>query len=382
MGSVFGKMFERVITSLAVVGCAYLASTVLVFPVRALARRFDILDRPGPRKCHLAPVARTGGLAVLIALLAIVWGSLWLLPYLRSSVVSSYLYTSLTEIANYPVITRKLWALLCGGLLVAGVGLLDDIKGVGFPPRYKFAGQIAAALVLLPAGIYMDLLNCNHYVSMLVSVVWIVGITNAFNLLDNMDGLASGIALICSFIFLVLVMVKGEFFIALLLSAVIGATLGFFQFNIRGGWIFLGDSGSLLLGYLLGAVSLMATYVDPRDTSLFPVLAPLIILGLPLFDTFSVIVITLRKKRPVFQGDEMQLSHRLVRMGMTMRQAVYFSYLMAFAIALNGLLMLDSRVLHSVIAIVEVTALVAMVTVLMATSARTGKSAASAQESR
>jgi UDP-GlcNAc:undecaprenyl-phosphate GlcNAc-1-phosphate transferase len=255
--------------------------------------------------------------------------------------------------------------------MVTLIGIADDIKGVAFSPFLKFGGQILAAVVLVRAGIYMDLLNCNPYVSMFVSMVWIVGITNSFNLLDNMNGLSSGIALICAAVFLLLLMVKGEFFITLLLSAIIGSTLGFFQFNLRG-TIFLGDTGSLLLGFLLGAISLMARYVDSQDDSMFPVLAPLMILGLPLFDTFSVILIRLREGRPIFQGDQMHLSHRLVRIGMTKSQAVYFNYLMAFSISSTALFMINSRLLHSFLAIVLVGALVAMVSILMSIQIRTG----------
>src|SRR6266516_3180204 len=362
---------ERVLTSVAVIFCAYLASTLLVFPVRALARKFGILDVPGGRKSHHAPVPLLGGLAIFGALVVVVGGSLYFVSNLQGSWLSRHLGASLKDISKYVLIQPKLWALLIGASFVTLVGIADDIKGVNFSPLLKFGSQIAAALVLLRAGVFMDLLNCNIYLSMLVSIVWIVGITNSFNLLDNMNGLSSGIALICSLVFLTLVMVKGEFFIALLLSAMIGSILGFLQFNMRGS-LFLGDTGSLLLGYLLGAISIMARYVDSMDDSMFPVLAPLVILGLPLFDTFSVILIRLREKRPVFQGDQMHLSHRLVRIGMTRNQAVFFNYLMAFAIASTALFMINSRLLHSLLALVLVLALVAMVSILMSTQGRNG----------
>ena len=364
-------MNQRLWTSLAVIVGAYILSTILVFPVRALARRLGVLDIPGGRKSHHLPVPLLGGLAIFGSLVTMVGGSLYLLSHVQGSWLSNYLYGSLKEITLYVLIAPKLWALLSGALMVTLIGIADDVKGVTFSPLLKFAVQTLAALVVLRAGIYMDLLNCNPYLSMFVSLAWIVGITNSFNLLDNMNGLSSGIALICTFVFLILVMVKGEFFIALLLSALIGSTLGFFQFNMRGS-IFLGDTGSLLLGFMLGAISLMARYVDPQDDSMFPVLAPLMILGLPLFDTFSVILIRLREERSIFQGDQMHLSHRLVRIGMTKPQAVYFNYLMAFSIASTALFMINSRVLHSLLAVVLVDALVAMVSILMSTHSRNG----------
>jgi len=358
-------MSDRALVSIAVIATAYLLCTALVYPVRAMGVRFGILDFPGQRKCHSIAIPRVGGMAIFASLVIVVWGCLFWLPHIISMPLFAPLTQSLGALSNYVTVTKKLWALLIGATIVSAVGFMDDVKGVKFSPLIKFLGQIAAALVLLPAGIYMDLFNFNPYLSMIVSVVWVVGITNSFNLLDNMDGLSSGVALICSFVFFFLVMIKGEFFIALLFSAIIGSILGFFQFNIRGGIIFMGDSGSLLLGYLLGALSLMARYVDVRDASLFPVVAPLIILGLPLFDTFSVIAIRLFNGQPIYRGDQMHLSHRLVRIGMNMRQAVLFNFLMAFAIAANALLMLDLWMLAVLVALAEVIALMAMVTILM-----------------
>ncbi len=363
-------MSERLVVSLAVIFCSYIVSTILVFPVRWLALSLGVIDKPGERKSHLVPVPRMGGLAIFASLLLVVWGSLYWLPFLQTSPFSERLYHALSAISNYVVIKQKLWALLAGAVLVTAIGVMDDIRGVHFSPHLKLLGQVAAAVLLLPAGIYMDLFSSHPWISMSLSVVWVVGITNSFNLLDNMNGLSSGIALICSLIFLVLVMLRGEFFVALLFSAIIGSTLGFFQFNVRSGSIFMGDTGSLLLGYLLGALALVARYVDPNDGSLFPVVAPVIILGLPIFDTLSVIIIRLCEGRSIFQGDQMHLSHRLVRMGMTRPQAVGFHYLMALSIAANALLIFRSAFLHSLLAIIQVAALTAMVSILMATRMR------------
>jgi UDP-GlcNAc:undecaprenyl-phosphate/decaprenyl-phosphate GlcNAc-1-phosphate transferase len=357
-------MYERVLISMAVVITSYALCTMLVFPVRALAKRLGIVDKTGGRKDHCKPVPLMGGLAIFVSLAAVIWTSLFFLRGIQSNPMAARVSQTLSALSNYVVIEPKLWALLAGSVIVTFIGLVDDIRG-HFSPSVKLAGQIAAAALLIPAGINVDLLGSHHVAAFMVSVVWVVGITNSFNLLDNMNGLSSGIALICSVIFLVLVMFKGEFFIALLLSAMIGSTLGFFQFNMRNGSIFMGDAGSLLLGYLLGSLSLMARYADPDDAYLLPILAPVMILALPLFDTASVIVIRLRNGHPVFLGDQMHLSHRLVRMGMTQRQAVCFNYLMAFTFGVNALLMLKSRILHSMVALVQVAALAAMVSILM-----------------
>ena len=363
-------MSGRLLIVAGVLIAAYLLASALIFPVRLLAQRLGVLDFPGGRKSHDVPVPRLGGLAIFGSLALTVWGSLFWLPYLNYSWIPPSLHESLKAIANYTVVNHKLYALFSGASIITLIGLLDDFYGARFSPYLKLAGQTLAAFILVFAGVRMDALQAFPWLSALMTILWIVGITNSFNLLDNMDGLSSGIALICASIFLVLVLQKGEFFNALLISAIIGSTLGFFQFNLRGRIIFMGDTGSLLLGYLLGAISLFARYVDQSDKSLFPLLAPVVILGLPLFDTFSVIIIRLREGRSVFQGDQMHLSHRLVRIGMSTRQAVLFNYLMALAIAMNALLILDSNMLRSVVALMQVAALVAMVSILMVTKAK------------
>ncbi len=363
-------MSDRILTCLAVIVCGYVLSTILVYPFRLLALRFGVLDFPGARKSHTAPVPRIGGMAIFAALVIVVWGSLIGFRYLSLGWLSTTFHQSILALAQFQQILNKLIVLFVGASIVTAIGLIDDIRGVNFSPLVKLLAQVFAAAILLSAGIYMDLFVFFPPLSMLLSVVWVVGISNSFNFLDNMDGLSSGIAIICSCVFLALVMLKGEFFIALLLGALVGSILGFFQFNICRGSIFMGDSGSLLLGYMLGAISLMARYVDPTEASIFPVLAPLMILGLPIFDTVSVIVIRMREGRPVYVGDQMHLSHRLVRLGMSKRQAVLFHYLMAFTIAVSALLMINSRIVHSVIAIFQVIALTAMVSILMATKIR------------
>jgi UDP-GlcNAc:undecaprenyl-phosphate GlcNAc-1-phosphate transferase len=360
-------MSDRILTCLAVILTGYILSTLLVFPVRRAAIYFGILDFPGTRKCHTTPVPRIGGIAIFGAMSIVVWGSLLGFRYANFGWLSSTFHQSILALSQYPVILKKLTAIFLGASVITFVGLLDDIRGVNFPPLVKLLTQVFSALILLPVGITLDLFEFSPPIAMILSVAWIVGISNSFNLLDNMNGLSSGIAIICSAVFLALVTLKGEFFIALLLSALIGSIMGFFQFNIRKGSIFMGDTGSLFLGYMLGAISLMARYVDPSDASIFPVLAPIIILGLPLFDTVSVIVIRLWERRPIYVGDQMHLSHRLVRMGMSKKQAVLFNYLMAFTISINALLMINSRIVHSVIAVFEVGALAAMVSILMST---------------
>jgi UDP-GlcNAc:undecaprenyl-phosphate/decaprenyl-phosphate GlcNAc-1-phosphate transferase len=363
-------MSDRIIISAAVIVTSYLVSTGLIFPLRAAARIYRIVDVPGERKSHQTPVPLLGGLAIFGSLVIVVGSSLILLPMIQSNSVGAVFHSSLRALSNYIVIRPKLWALFSGSLIIVTIGMVDDARLRGLSPWLKLAAEVVAAWFLLLAGIDMDLMRSHEYLGAILSIGWVVGITNSFNLLDNMNGLSSGTALICSSVFLVLVTFKGEFFIALLLSAIIGSTFGFFQFNARNGSIFMGDAGSLLLGYLLGALTLMARYADAETSFLLPVLAPVMLLALPIFDTLSVIVIRLCEHRSVMVGDQMHLSHRLVRMGMTPRRAVGFHFLMAFTFAVNALLMMNSRILHSFVALFQVAALASLVSILMTTRAR------------
>ena len=254
-------------------------------------------------------------------------------------------------------------------IIAAGVlhvtGLIDDRKHLG--PWIKLIIQFAVALFLTTVGqIRFSLFIPNPFITTLLSVFWIVVIVNAFNFLDNMDGLSAGIALICSTIFLFVAMNSGQVFVSGLAVLLIGALLGFLLFNFPPAKIFMGDAGSLVVGLILAVISIQATYfVLPKDLlnylsdeSIswyerfyymikylifeseskvehgFSIFAPLIILAIPLYDFISVISLRLLQGVSPFKGDKQHFSHRLVSRGMSTRQAVLTIYL---ATACTGL---------------------------------------------
>ena len=169
-----------------------------------------------------------------------------------------------------------------------------------------------------------------------VTLLWIVGMTNAFNLLDNMDGLSAGVALVASAVFLVNAWVLGEFFISLLLLAFIGSLLGFLFYNYNPASVFLGDCGSLFIGYVIASLTLLERYVSHASSTLFPVLMPVLVLAVPIMDTATVILIRLREGRPIYVGDRRHLSHRLVALGFSPRTAVLFIYLVTLSLGLGA----------------------------------------------
>jgi UDP-GlcNAc:undecaprenyl-phosphate GlcNAc-1-phosphate transferase len=258
----------------------------------------------------------------------------------------------------------KLIGLLLGAILIFALGLTDDIRGVGFSYKIKFMVQIAAAAILAFSGTRVEFLRFEP-LNILVTILWIVGITNSFNLLDNMDGLSSGVALIISLILGVLTIQQGQYFSALLLLTLAGSIVGFLCYNFNPSSIFMGDAGSLFIGYMLAALTISNSYVTTRSVSQLPVVVPVLVLGVPLFDTFSVMVIRWREKRPLFVGDKCHFSHRLVELGMSVRQAVIFIYLVTLCVGVSAILIPELNIFGSLVVLAQESLVFALITLLM-----------------
>lgn len=228
---------------------------------------------------------------------------------------------TLASIVFVPWSNHLLWRLLGLATFMFLLGLIDDVYQLR--PRAKFSAQLAIAVALVAMGVIYPLRG-NLIVNILVSLVWIVGITNAFNLLDNMDGLAAGIALISACYLTVFYVIGDQREHAMLVALAAGAIGGFLLFNFNPARIFMGDSGSLFLGFLLGAASLL----DVTHVSGVPafVLAPVVVLAIPIFDTLFVSVTRRLRGRPISQGGTDHSSHRLVRFGLHERSAVLLLY--------------------------------------------------------
>jgi UDP-GlcNAc:undecaprenyl-phosphate GlcNAc-1-phosphate transferase len=198
-----------------------------------------------------------------------------------------------------------------------------------------------------------------------VTLVWLVGITNAFNLLDNMDGLSAGVAFVASSTLLINAWALGEFFISLILLAFMGALLGFLLYNFQPASIFLGDCGSLFIGYVMASLTLLERYVSNASSTLFPVLMPVVVLAVPLTDTATVMWIRFREKRPLYVGDSRHLSHRLVSLGYSQRSAVLFLYLTTFCLGLGAASLTHAGLWQSVMILLQTVGFVALILLLM-----------------
>jgi UDP-GlcNAc:undecaprenyl-phosphate GlcNAc-1-phosphate transferase len=340
-------------------------STALVPAAGAIARRFGVLDPPGPRKIHQRPMPRAGGIAVFTAFTTVVLAGYFGVPILsRVPWVRLHFGPALAMLQDAYRVQGKLLAVVLGGAVAFAVGFLDDVLGRRFGPGWKLGGQLLAALALLSAGVRTDFMHF-ELLNAAVTLLWVVGITNAFNLLDNMDGLSAGVAFIAATILALNAFLLGEFFVSLVLMAFIGSLLGFLLFNWHPASIFLGDCGSLFIGFTLAALTLLERFVSHASSTYFPVLMPVLVLALPIVDTATVVFIRYREGRPIYVGDSRHLSHRLVSLGMSRRLAVITIYLVALGIGLGAVALPHAGPVESVILLVQALAIVAVVLVLL-----------------
>ena len=262
----------------------------------------------------------------------------------------------------------QLGALLAGGVVMLLLGLWDDKHGLG--PLPKLATEIGVGLAIAACGIRATLFVDSVVYSYALTVGWVVVVTNAINLLDNMDGLSAGVAASACCIFLLIAAQSGQLFITAALLALMGSLLGYLRYNFPPASIFMGDAGSLTIGYLLSTLTILATYYQKGNV--YAVILPLLVMAVPLFDTTSVILLRLRLGKPIYIGDTNHFSHRLVRMGMSTRRAVLTMYLMTFCSGLGAALLYQVSELGAVLIMLQ-TVLILVLVGLLEHESRAGR---------
>ncbi|OGP49395.1 MAG: hypothetical protein A2Y79_09750 [Deltaproteobacteria bacterium RBG_13_43_22] len=308
-------------------GIAFVASLSFTPFIRALGIRFGILDLPGKRKIHQDETPRLGGIAVVAATL---------LPFLFFSISGDFL---VREIRNS---WEPFLGLTLGCLIVFGIGIWDDIHRLS--PWPKLSAEILAGLVAFHFGLRIHLLSNPFglqwdvsWLSGPLTVIWLVGITNAVNLADGIDGLATGIATFAATILFIMTVPTIYTLVPYLAVALAGASLGFLRYNFSPATIFLGDSGSLFLGFFLGGLSLWAS---EKSAIAFALLIPIIALGLPIIDMIYAILRRWNRGVPIGQGDRDHIHHKLLERGYSHRKAVLVLYGVNFLLAgIAGLLL-------------------------------------------
>ena len=349
-----------------------LLSTLLVPLTRSLAVRLGVLDNPGSRKIHATPTPRLGGIAVYLSFTAAVLSGYLLGPHLGDFAwLREWTDAPLEALRETPRVTSKVLALIAGTTVIFAVGLADDILGQRFPVGLKAAGQVLAAGVLVAADVRTSFMP-SEALNIVVTLLWIFGVTNAFNLLDNMDGLSAGVAFVAAGVFLVNAWSLNEVFISLLLVAFMGSLLGFLFFNWNPASVFLGDCGSLTIGYVMASLTLLERYVSRASSSLFPLLMPVLVLAVPIVDTATVMFIRLRERRPIYVGDARHLSHRLVNLGFSHRRAVLLLYILTFALGLGAASLTDATPGQTALVLLQTLGFVAVALLLMFTERARG----------
>lgn len=304
-----------------------------------LSPRLGFYDLPGDRKIHQVPIPYGGGIAIFITIYLLLFLG-WLAVHLLSSKdLPHVMQYHLKGLLNSKVTTQLIGILLGGGIVFA-TGLIDDIRGLS--PRVKLLTGFLAASIVIGTGTIITAFVPWAPLNWFITAVWIVGISNAFNLLDNMDGLCSGVAIIASAILMIIGLQAGEIFVTAFIILFLGAVCGFWIYNYNPAKIFLGDSGSLLIGYFLSILTILPTFYDGHQANAktISIILPLIILAIPIFDTLSVIFIRLKNKKSIFQGDKNHFSHRLVNLGLSPQQAVLVIYLVCISTGISTILLL------------------------------------------
>jgi len=306
---------------------AFLFSVLLAFSltpaIRVLAFKIGAVDVPkDARRMHKKPVPLIGGLGIFISF-------------------------SLSSLLFLEEIDLRIIGLLSGMLLMVIIGIIDDMKEIS--ALKKLLGQILAALIPVIAGTRIDsfIIAGKTYefplwLSITITVLWIVGITNSINLMDGLDGLACGISVISSFcLVLTAVISSSQGNIALLSLLLAGACLGFLPFNMNPAKIFMGDTGALMLGYALSTISVLGVF---KFNALISFLVPFLILGLPASDTLSSIIRRLRKRKSPFAPDRGHLHHKLIDMGFSQRASVLILYAISALLGICAIMFVGDKV--------------------------------------
>ncbi len=318
--------------------------------VEKLARKVGAMDVPNDdRRVHKTPIPRMGGLAIYLAFVA-----------------------TLVIFAGMDDMTK---GIIIGSTMIVGLGIVDDIRGVS--AKVKLLVQILAALVLVHFGIKIDFFT-NFFesegliylgsLSIPITVFWVVGITNTFNLIDGLDGLAAGISTISATTLSYIAFVNGRYEMALVTLILAGCCVGFLPFNFSPARIFMGDTGSLFLGFVLSAISIQGTI---KGATALTMVLPILAMGLPIMDTTLAIGRRIIGGRSIMEADKGHLHHKLLSAGLCQKRAVLLMYAISLMLGLSAVLLMNSEYISGFV-IIAATLVLVMIPVVME-QARAGK---------
>jgi UDP-GlcNAc:undecaprenyl-phosphate GlcNAc-1-phosphate transferase len=319
----------------------YIVSFILAFIValcatpiaKKAAYKFGAIDIPkDDRRVHKKPIPRLGGLAI----------------------VAGFFVTLLFNIINDAItsgeafeLSTQMLGLIGGIVIIVIIGIIDDIKQLG--PKIKFLVQLIAAIIVVITGTKINVLygfGLSPYISYPLTVFWIIGITNAINLIDGLDGLAVGVSSIASLSLFFVSIITSRWDIAIITAILAGSTLGFLPFNFNPAKIFMGDTGAYFLGFTLGVISIQGTI---KSYTAIAIAIPVLVLGLPLFDTITAILRRVVGGKPIMSADRGHIHHKLMDMGLNQRQSVVAIYTASGALGLCAIVLAGRGVLSAII---------------------------------
>jgi UDP-GlcNAc:undecaprenyl-phosphate GlcNAc-1-phosphate transferase len=297
--------------------------SLLALPVwRRWCLRTNLVDDPGHRKIHTAPVPLAGGFAVLTGILV---------PLLLGAILLKFeivkLSTASAIVHGIDQRMIELAVLALGAVAITVLGWLDDQHELKALP--KFIGQLLIAIAVAAVCKRITLFVHSEVFSYAVTILWLLTVINAFNFMDNMNGLCAGLGAIGAFIFAIIAAAKGEYLVAITGFLMCGALVGFLPWNFPEARAFLGDAGSHLVGYLLAVMAILPHFYTKQEPHHLAVLAPLLVLAVPLVDLAQVSLFRTLNQKPFWIGDNNHLSHRLVRAGLSRTRAVLVLWLAA-----------------------------------------------------
>ena len=310
------------------------ASTPLV---KQLAIKWKAIDIPKDgRRMHKSPIPRLGGLAIIFGFIV--------------------------AMVCFGVMTREVMSIMAGALIIALMGIVDDIKALDAKP--KFLIQIIAATIVVICGdmkiqvftnpfLWSDAtyLILPDWISVILSIVWIVFITNSVNFIDGLDGLAAGVSAIMSVSMVFIATRLGEYYVAVIGVALMGACFGFLPYNFNPAKIFMGDTGSTFLGFILASLSIMGVF---KSYAIISFAVPLLIMGLPMFDAIFAMVRRVSKGQSPMQADRGHLHHRLIDMGFSQKQSVFILYIISGILGLSAIILAESGSLRAMLLLASV----------------------------
>ena len=309
---------------------AFLISLALTPTAKALAYKIGAIDVPkDKRRVHKKPIPRLGGLAIY--------------------------YGFLISVLFFSNMDKQLIGIIAGSLLIVGVGIIDDV--VQLRASIKFVVQIVSALIVAFSDVRIEAISMPMAfvpggilglgaLSIPVTVLWIVGVTNAVNLIDGLDGLAVGVSSIATFSLFFIAILAGEPTVAILAAALAGSCLGFLPYNFNPAKIFMGDTGSTFLGYMLSIICIQGLF---KGYILISFIVPFLILGLPIFDTAFAILRRIKNKKPIMSPDRGHLHHRLMDMGFSQKQTVAILYVITMILGLSAVMVVGQGAYTAII---------------------------------